>query len=72
MNRATLVLAVPAFPKLSETFIVNKFLGLLQQGWDVYVLSQRSDPDEWAHFPELAQRGDVYQRVHVAWPARPP
>ena len=65
-----LVLVVPAFPKLSETFIVSKFLGLLERGWDVHVVCNQSDPQEWARFPEL-QRSTIRARVHVVWPTRP-
>ena len=49
-----LVLIVSAFPKLSETFIVSQFLGLLEHGWDVHVVCKRSDTAEWDHFPALA------------------
>jgi colanic acid/amylovoran biosynthesis glycosyltransferase len=62
---------VPAFPKLSETFIVSKFLGLLQHGWDMHVICGESDPREWQRFPELRGLADVQQRVHLAWPHRP-
>jgi colanic acid/amylovoran biosynthesis glycosyltransferase len=66
-----LVLLVPTFPKLSETFIVHKFLGLRARGWDVHVVCGRSPAEEWAHFPELARQPDVRRRVHVTWPHRP-
>jgi colanic acid/amylovoran biosynthesis glycosyltransferase len=64
-------MVVPAFPKLSETFIVSKFLGLLGQGLDVRVLCGRSDPAEWARFPELGARPELRRRVLKAWPVRP-
>jgi colanic acid/amylovoran biosynthesis glycosyltransferase len=64
-------MVVPAFPKLSETFIVSKFLGLLGRGFDVRVLCGRSDPVEWARFPELAARPELHRRVLKAWPVRP-
>lgn len=63
-------LVVPAFPRVSETFVVSKFLGLLEKGWDVHVVCERSD-DEWALFPDLARRPGVRGRVHVGWPHRP-
>jgi colanic acid/amylovoran biosynthesis glycosyltransferase len=65
-----IALVVPSFPKLSETFIVGKFLGLLDRGWDVHVVCGRSDPAEWMRFPEL-QRPCLRARVHVGWPHRP-
>lgn len=68
---ARLVLIVPSFPKLSETFIVSKFLGLLNRGWDVRVLCEESKACEWQHFPELAQCPQARARVHVSWRHRP-
>ncbi len=64
-----LALVVPAFPKTSETFIVSKFLGLLERGWDVHVVCQTSDPAEWARFSQLTDA--MRNRVHVTWPVEP-
>lgn len=66
-----LVLIVPCFPKLSETFIVSKFLGLLERGWDVHVVCGESREAEWRHFPELIAHPAARRRVHVCWPHRP-
>jgi colanic acid/amylovoran biosynthesis glycosyltransferase len=63
-----LLLVVPSFPKLSETFIVAKVLGLLERGYDVHVACDRSDEREWARFPRLAARADMRARVHRNWP----
>lgn len=71
MTGPRVVMVVPAFPKLSETFIVSKFLGLLSRGFDVQVLCGRSDPAEWARFPELVARPELRRRVLRAWPVRP-
>lgn len=60
-----------SFPKLSETFIVNKFLGLLQKGWDVHVVCAESSTLEWEHFPVLDTNPQAHKRVHVRWPHRP-
>ncbi len=65
------VLLVSSFPKLSETFIVSKFLGLLARGWDVHIVCNQSDPSEWTHFPELERRRDARRRVCISWPHRP-
>jgi colanic acid/amylovoran biosynthesis glycosyltransferase len=71
-SNTRIVLAVPAFPKLSETFIVSKFLGLLERGWDVHLVCRQSNPKDWEAFPELHHSGgDIKQRVHVSWPHRP-
>jgi len=65
------VLVVTRFPQLSETFIVSKFLGLLDLGWDVHVVCQWSEDEAWEQYPELRDRPDFRRRVHVAWSARP-
>lgn len=70
-SNTRIVLVVPAFPKLSETFIVSKFLGLLERGWDVHLVCRQSDPKDWAAFPELQLSSDIKQRVHVSLPHSP-
>jgi colanic acid/amylovoran biosynthesis glycosyltransferase len=62
---------VHRFPQLSETFIVNKFLGLLDRGWDVQVVCGTSRAEDWRKFPALEQRPGMRSRVHRGWPARP-
>ena len=73
MNRSSkrLVLVVSDFPKLSESFIVSKFLGLLELGWDVYVVCGSSDPAQWRNFPDLERHPEARRRVRVNWPHRP-
>lgn len=66
-----LVLIVAAFPRLSETFIVSKFLGLLERGWDVHIVCSHSEDQEWQRFPVLAAHPQIKNRVVVAWPAQP-
>src|SRR5262249_44530118 len=68
---ARVVMVVPAFPRLSETFIVSKFLGLLEQGFDVTIACDRSDIAEWAKFDELSKHPELRRRAVTAWPARP-
>jgi colanic acid/amylovoran biosynthesis glycosyltransferase len=63
-SKGRVVLIVPAFPKLSETFIVSKFLGLLERGWDVHIVCSHSDAGQWRFFPQLNDR-DIRTRVHV-------
>jgi hypothetical protein len=53
MKHKKLVLVVPVFPQISETFIVSKFLGLLERGWDVHIVAQKLDPQAWAAYPQL-------------------
>jgi len=61
----SVVFVTYAFPKFSETFIVSKFLGLLDRGWDVHVLCDESDPEEWCRFPDLQHRPNIRRRVHI-------
>lgn len=68
---ARIVLIVPSFPKLSETFIVSKFLGLLERGWDAHIACGNSELQEWCKFSAIESRADLKRKVHVAWPHRP-
>ncbi len=65
------VLAVIQFPKLSETFIVTQFQGLLSQGIDVHICCDRSNESEWSAFPALKSNSEARERVHIFWPHRP-
>jgi colanic acid/amylovoran biosynthesis glycosyltransferase len=65
-----LVLFVKAFPLRAEAIIVQKFIGLLEQGWDVHIACSRITK-EWQLFPQLAARNELHHRVHSAWPTRP-
>ena len=65
-----IILIVPSFPNVSETFIVSKFLGLLQSGWDVHIVARNKQASAWVHYPEL-RRLHIRQRVHIVWPHRP-
>lgn len=65
------LLVVPRFPQLSETFIVNKFLGLLERGCDIHVVSDRSEREEWNRFSQLHGQPQLRNRVHTSWPLRP-
>src|SRR5580700_517697 len=66
-----LVLIVPSFPKLSETFIVSKFAGLLRLGWDLYIVCGVSEPGQWQHFKEVEGILQARKRVVKTWPHRP-
>lgn len=61
-----LVLVVPRFPVLSETFIVTKALGLVARGWDVQVVCGASEADQWAAFGADHPVGTLRSRVHRA------
>jgi colanic acid/amylovoran biosynthesis glycosyltransferase len=62
-----IAIVVQEFPKLSQTFVVERVLGLLRMGWDVHVLCERSPRSEWARHPHL-RGADLRERVHVSWP----
>ena len=66
-----IALVVPIFPQLSETFIVNKFLRLLERGWDVHVVCQKSPAAGWRQTATLRERSDLRRRIHAGWPHRP-
>ncbi|MEM1181522.1 MAG: glycosyltransferase family 4 protein [Acidobacteriota bacterium] len=66
-----LVLVVPRFPKLSETFIIRHAVGLLDRGVDVHVLTRSFDRAAFAEHPSLRGRSDVQARVHVEPPTSP-
>ncbi len=65
-----LALFVKAFPRRSETFIVQKFLGLLEQGWDIHIVCNRSAAEDRRLFPQLPAWKELRHRVHVTGPAR--
>jgi colanic acid/amylovoran biosynthesis glycosyltransferase len=66
-SSARIVMVTDHFPKVSETFFVDKFLGLRRRGWDVHVVSQRSNKEHWEYFPTLRDEiGDSDERLHVA------
>src|SRR5690606_38531940 len=66
-----IVLVVPRFPTLSETFIVSKFTGLVDQGLDVHVVCGRFDPQVWGAHSDLAARPELRRRIHETPPTRP-
>lgn len=60
-----LVMIVPRFPQLPETFIVNKFVGLVDAGWDVHIVCQQQPDTSWDIFPPLRTRQELRQRIHI-------
>jgi colanic acid/amylovoran biosynthesis glycosyltransferase len=59
-----ILMVVYSFPKLSETFIVSKFLGLLDAGYDVHILANDFSEKDWDKFPQLSKNSALRQRVH--------
>lgn len=70
-NQPRIALVVPRFPAPSETFIVNKFLGLLDRGFDVHVVAGRIEGQLFARFPALAANRGAMRRLHTSWPTSP-
>src|SRR4051812_42908585 len=71
MNRPLRVgVFVYRFPTPSETFIVTKVLGLLEQGVDVRIFTVTPSA-AWDQFTVLRGRDDVRRRVRSAPPLRP-
>ena len=66
-----LVLIVPRFPRLSETFIASKFVGLVDAGWDVHIVCHQIALEEWDRMPSLAGRSELRKRVHAQWRHEP-
>ncbi len=62
---------VPAFPKASETFIVSKFLGLLERGVDAHIVCQSSAEEDWARYSALQGLPEARRRVHITAPVSP-
>lgn len=70
MTAKRVLLVVPAFPRVPETFIVSKFVGLVDRGFDVHVWCGRTDERDWQAFPSLAGRRDLRERVHASAPTQ--
>lgn len=74
MSRPRLVMIVPAFPQLSETFIAAKAAGLIDRGWNVHILCGASDASQWDAFgPDhpvhlLRSRVAVAPSPTLTWP----
>ena len=60
-----IVLVTDHFPKFSETFFAHEFTGLLERGWDVHVLCNRSNRDQHHYFPQLRRQLETRERIHV-------
>ena len=60
------VSVVPVFPQISETFIVNKVLGLLDRGVDAHIVCGSSPGTNWSAFDDTGLQQRLVGRVHVA------
>ena len=57
--------------QVCPSFIVRKFLGLLEHGWDAQIVCSTSNRADWKNFPELSNYAGIQRRIHVGWPHRP-
>lgn len=64
-HSARIVLVVPTFPKLSETFICNKFVRLVEAGFDVRIACSTFDDRAWRMFDVLRENPALRRRIHV-------
>ena len=64
VGQPRIVMVTDHFPKFSETFFVAKFLGLRRRGWDVHVVCNRSNKEQWDFFAGLREDGDLSTRLH--------
>jgi colanic acid/amylovoran biosynthesis glycosyltransferase len=67
----TVVMVVPYFPKLSESFLVDKLVGLLRKGWDVHVACEMTNEHEWKSFESVPERTQLRACVHTEWISTP-
>ena len=66
-----IALMMAAFPKTSETFIVNKVIGLLEGGMDVVVVCDSSESREWKRFNWVSKSHNLHKRIIKTWPTQP-
>lgn len=66
-----IAIIVPTFPRLSESFIVLKFLGLLEEGLDIFIICNRDDSKEWESFTRLQKAEEIKRRIFVTPSIRP-
>lgn len=60
-----IAMVVGEFPKISESFIVHKFTGLLREGSDVHIVCHKKNEKMWEHFPILKENPEYLKRVHT-------
>ena len=65
-----IVLLLSTFPQISETFIVQKFVGLVDAGWDVRIACAGFSEKAWLAYESLRARPDLRTRVRQSPPSR--
>lgn len=59
-------IVVSTFPQVSETFIANKVIGLVDRGCDVHVVCRSSPAANWERFGPTHRIHELRDRVHVS------
>ena len=65
---ARIALILTTFPQLSETFIVNKFVSLLDKGWDIHIVCSNFSKNNWTTFDSLRNHPELRKRIHQSPP----
>lgn len=68
MKALRVLMLVHEFPKRSEAFLVDKFIGLVRAGVDVQLVAERARLEDLAAFPELAAEPALLARLHLWTP----
>lgn len=66
--KARIVLILTTFPQLSETFIVNKFIGLVEKDWDIQIVCSTFSKKNWMAFQSLRDNPNLRKRIHQSPP----
>lgn len=66
-----IVMVTYGFPRLSETFLVRKFLALRKMDHDVRVVCHYSEIEDWERFEDMLSRDEIGPSVTVS-PVPPP
>lgn len=71
MNEPKLALYVPVFPQYSETFIFNKFNGLLKNKVNAYLICDYSPPKNWTLFQNQLNLTQFKKNIFKGFIQRP-
>ncbi|MBF0430919.1 MAG: glycosyltransferase family 4 protein [Fibrobacteria bacterium] len=70
-KRDTLVCYVPVFPQNSETFILNKCIGLDKRGWNIHIICDVHNKKAWEYLNQQDNAGLLPTRVFQNFPHKP-
>jgi colanic acid/amylovoran biosynthesis glycosyltransferase len=58
------LLSVRAFPQVSETFVFNLLVGMLDRGWDMHIQASREIREAWRAYAHHPRRSALAERLH--------